>query len=520
MKKIKLYIHLLFATVLFLSLGNTAQATHLMGSDIFYRHLSGMQYEIKIKYYRDCRGVPFANPSGETKIRCTASGGMAKNLSLTLLTIKDVTPTCLGAKLPCDPQNTMGTGLGVEEHIYMDTIDFNDATYSGLLSCTGDLVIETQQCCRNGAITTGPANANFYTYALFNYDISKLNNSTPIFEIPPIYKAYVNQPMIFAIGATDTIDYDSLSFHFEEPLNAYKSNIAYSSGYSFEQAFSAYYPSGFSFPYSNPNANPPVGIYLDSLTGTITATPINAGQVTVLVIVVKEWRKDSNGIPQLIAKTRRDCQIIFDNVLNNNLPQLTINNPGKQATGAGCVSFVASDKAFTPPFPGPPIRNDSLTVTLIGNNQHLQMTIDSMIYDTASSTIYGRVCYDSVWTTLGNNNIYMHVRDNSCDWNSEVSKGIHLNFTRTTGGTKPLNKKALAIDVYPNPVDNWVTISAQKMLSKCQLVMVDINGKTVLSQTIENLNSTTLSLSEFDAGCYFLHIKSNEGDYFKKIMVK
>ncbi len=148
------------------------------------------------------------------------------------------------------------------------------------------------------------------------------------------------------------------------------------------------------------------------------------------------------------------------------------------------------------------------------------MTIDSMIYDTASSTIYGRVCYDSVWTTLGNNNIYMHVRDNSCDWNSEVSKGIHLNFTRTTGGTKPLNKKALAIDVYPNPVDNWVTISAQKMLSKCQLVMVDINGKTVLSQTIENLNSTTLSLSEFDAGCYFLHIKSNEGDYFKKIMVK
>jgi hypothetical protein len=514
------YFKLTTTFLLLIGFATSSQATHVMGSDIFYRHLTGMQYEIKIVYYRDCRGIPFANPSSGTSIRCAVTSGTSIAFSLTLQSIKDVTPSCTGAKSPCDPQNTFGTGTGVEEHVYVDTIDFNTSPFNTLFNCSDDIVIQTQQCCRNGAITTGPGNANFYTYALFNFDIQNFTNSTPTFQIPPIYKAYINQPMVFAIGAIDTVDHDSLSFEFDEPLSAYKTGISYSGGLSYTQPFTAYYPGSFTPPYSNPNATPPIGIHLDSLTGTITATPVNASQVTVLVIQVKEWRKDASGVPQLISKTRRDCQIIFESLPDNNLPKLTITNPGIQPTGSGCVSFIASDKAFVAPPPAPVIRNDSLTVTLIGANSHLQMTIDSTIYDSSSSTVYGRVCYDSLWSTYSDNNIYLHVRDNACNWNSEVSRGIRMNFTRTTGAIGSINNQLIGINVYPNPVDKDLTITVPKLISNCQVDLVDINGKIVHTQKYDNLSSTILDLSSLSAGFYNLRVSSDQGNSYKKIIIK
>ena len=520
MKKLSIQIPLLLTALIIVSLNYSANATHVMGSDIFYRHLTGMQYEIKIIFYRDCRGVAFVNPSNGTSLRCAASSGTSISLNLKLQSIKDVTPSCKGAAAPCDPQNTFGTGTGVEEHVYVDTIDFNTTPFSALLSCSDDIIIQTQQCCRNGAITTGPGNANFFTYALFNFDIQSTNNSTPTFQIPPIYKAYINRPMVFAIGAIDTVDHDSLSFEFDEPLNAYNSGISYTGGLSYSQPFTAYYPGSFTPPYSNPNATPPIGIYLDSLTGTIIATPVNASQVTVLVIQVKEWRKDAQGIPQLISKTRRDCQIIFEELLSNNLPQLSISNPGIQPVGAGCVTFVASDKPFVAPPPAPVIRNDSLTVTLIGANVHLQMTIDSTVIDSSSHTVYGRVCYDSIWSTYSDNNIYLHVRDNSCAWNSETSRGIRMNFIRSTAAVSPMYKNNLAVNVYPNPANTTLNIESPKLLTNCRLELMDINGKMMHTQYYVDLSTTTIDLSQFSAGFYHLRLSSDQGNSYKKIMVK
>ncbi|MBT8326329.1 MAG: hypothetical protein KJP21_01315, partial [Bacteroidia bacterium] len=122
--------------VLALFICSTAQATHVMGSDIFYKHISGMKYEITVKYYRDCRGVAFSNPSGASRIKCE-NGTTSMSLSLSLNAINDITPVCDTIGSPCDPQNTFGTGDGVEEHIYVDTVDFGVAPFNALLSCSG-----------------------------------------------------------------------------------------------------------------------------------------------------------------------------------------------------------------------------------------------------------------------------------------------------------------------------------------------------------------------------------------------
>lgn len=201
-----------FLLALTLCISVNSEATHVMGSDIFYRHISNLKYEIIIKFYRDCDGVAFANPSSSSRIKCV--NGSAIPLSLSLKSIKNITPLCSSVSTPCNPQNTFGTGSGFEEHTFVDTVDFSQTPYSDLLSCSGNVIIETGQCCRNSGITTGPANENFYSYAEMNFDIQNEHNSSPVFEIPPVFETALNQPISIALGAMDTIDYDSLSYSF------------------------------------------------------------------------------------------------------------------------------------------------------------------------------------------------------------------------------------------------------------------------------------------------------------------
>lgn len=117
----------------------------MMGSDIFYKHISGMQYEMTFKIYRDCNGIALLNLGSNAKVECV--GGSSAPLNLTLQSITNVTPVCIGAPLPCNPQNTAQTGNGVEEHVYTAIVDFGVAPYNSLVSCGNDIVFSIGRCC-------------------------------------------------------------------------------------------------------------------------------------------------------------------------------------------------------------------------------------------------------------------------------------------------------------------------------------------------------------------------------------
>ena len=505
---------------LLLFLSSSAKATHVMGSDIFYKHISGMKYEITIKYYRDCRGVAFANPSAASRVICDNTSNNIP-LSLSLKAINDVTPVCDTVSSPCNPANTFGTGDGIEEHVYVDTIDFASSPFDVLIGCSSDIIIRTSQCCRNSAITTGPENKNFFTEAIIRFQPQFEENSTPVFEVPPIFRTSVNQPFNYAIGAVDTVDYDSLSFSWGHPLSGHGQNIGFTgTNLAYNHPFTAYYPGGFSPPHNNPNANPPEGIYLDPKTGNITATPTSSAQVTVLVIEVNEWRRDSLGVYQIISVTRRDVQFAIVATPNNNVPVITFDSVGIQSTGAGCVSFTIKDDVFVPPPPSSAV-NDTLDVRLAGSDPHLNMIIDSTVYSSSSTTVYGRVCYDSVWSTLGDNSIYLYARDNQCPWNAEASKGVNLDFpNRTSAGILNSNTKALhGVKMYPNPASNLVTIEVANGASNCTLELVDVTGKVLFAKDYKNLRTTTIDLKEFVSGAYLIRMTSSDGVAFKNLIV-
>ena len=118
---------------IFFSLSKTVKADHVMGADMGYKCLGNGKYKIIITFYRDCRGA--AAPPSWSLLYWYAgnNGGQSTSrysLSLSRISIKDITPRCSTASSPCKPTNTDYTGEGVEEHIYEANIDITKSPFN------------------------------------------------------------------------------------------------------------------------------------------------------------------------------------------------------------------------------------------------------------------------------------------------------------------------------------------------------------------------------------------------------
>lgn len=297
----------------------------------------------------------------------------------------------------------------------------------------------------------------------------------------------------------------------------------FNSGFSTNKPFSAYWPAGTSYPFSNPNASPPIGIHLDSTTGVLSATPVAPNEVAVLVIEVKEWRKNSSGIMYLISTTRRDAQFRVATVANNNTPKITMDTLSPQQYGSsGCISFVVEDEVVIPPPPAPVPNHDTLQVKLVGNDSHLTFTIDSTIYGVSRKTtwVYGKVCYDSVWSTNGSNTIYLYARDNNCPFNAEVSKGGRINFTSGTASLGQELEETLRFDIYPNPASSILYIDLAKLNNQIKIALMDATGRTVLESFDSHNQHISLIVNDLPKGVYFLRLETENGQAAKRIIIQ
>jgi hypothetical protein len=200
---------IIITTLLFIMISQRAYASHLMGADMQYTSLGNSKYRITAKLYRDCRGIPLSNPSFVVTAgkNGNASCGVY-TLAIKRRSIRDITPVCNSEPKPCSPQNTIQGNLGVEEHIYDTVVDFSVAPLSnfvGNASC-GEVTFLIGQCCRNGSITTGPANQDFWTSCTIN--LENLNavspsatNNSPKYSNFPIIFTCCNKPYRYNHGS-------------------------------------------------------------------------------------------------------------------------------------------------------------------------------------------------------------------------------------------------------------------------------------------------------------------------------
>ena len=472
-----------------------------MGADITYRCIDTLKFEITLKWYRDCRGISLNN-GGSLTIRCTSGG--SRTATLTLKSIREITPVCATEPSRCKPSNTYGTGEGVEEHTYTGILDFNKSPLNALANCSGQIVIGGAINARNGAITTGPSGT---LYTDCTIDLKKAPcNTSPALTSEPIAILCCDQPFYFNNGALDTANFDSLSYAWANPQRAYNSNTNYSGTFSYLNPFTVYdpRPNGGS---PIPGSNPPIGLYLDPLTGDIVLTPTNCSEVTVAVIEITEWRKNDKGKYEVIGKTRRDMQFIVKSCPGNKPP--IVNGPYNYEVCEGnqlCFNVTTNDPVFVPPPPAQTPAPDSVKISW---NRGIPGATFTVTNPTARLQT-GRFC----WTPgIGQASqlpytFTVTARDDACPLNAVSVRAFRVKV-------KPRAQATIDIDtmdcgVYPLEADlidgfkgtasyNWTILDSNKNIV--------FNKKTAAFKSSGNFLSTSKqdTIRFRKGGKYFIH---------------
>lgn len=184
-----------------------ADATHIVGGEIYYDYLGNNSYRVTMKVYRDCiNGVPpFDDPAFMTIFR--GDGSVYSTLNVALTSSISVPPS---NNSPCAP-TTAGSAC-VEEAIYVTTVT--------LPPLTGGYYIAYQRCCRNGTILNlvnpGAVGATYWEH-IPGPEVVAVNSSPRFTKRPPIYICK-GVPIKFDHAATDP-DGDSLAYSLCTPFN-------------------------------------------------------------------------------------------------------------------------------------------------------------------------------------------------------------------------------------------------------------------------------------------------------------
>ncbi|MEZ5012668.1 MAG: PKD domain-containing protein [Chitinophagales bacterium] len=271
---------------LLLLTGRPLFAWHIIGGEMIYTHLSGYDYELKLKIYRDCSAPDAADFDDPLLLYIyNASGILVQTISINFPGADYINPDL------SNPCMTNLPDLCVQEGIYTTVVT--------LPPSVGGYDLVYQRCCRNSTIVNiyNPLQTGA-TYTEHIPDPGTIINSSPRFtNFPPIVICG-NFPFVFDHSATDP-DGDQLVYDFFTPYAGASFDFplpAPAPGPPFDPV--VFYPP---FSESYPIESDPA-FTIDPITGTLAGTPTAFGQY-VVGIAVREYR---DGV--LIGTHYRDFQ--------------------------------------------------------------------------------------------------------------------------------------------------------------------------------------------------------------------
>jgi hypothetical protein len=136
------------------------------------------------------------------------------------------------------------------------------------------------------------------------------------------------------------------------------------------------------------------------------------------------------------------------------------------------------------------------------------------------------------WTAVDYKNQHIHIPLEPGNYNLNVSvyrsdSVDYCTYTELTDSTtvqistigisSPYNQKDLSskITVYPNPIEEFVSIKAHNHIQINSLKLFDLLGKMVLES---KSNKKQFELTHIKTGVYFLQIETNKGNLVKRII--
>lgn len=296
MKKIILFVFFLSATF-------SVNASHILGAEIGYRHISGLQYEVLVNIYGDCSGSSFpALDTNITKVEVAVYNGFNTFATIECDSYgdygKEITPVC-----PADSGNTKCSSPsniipGIAEYKYRKIITLNQASPNWRFAFAGN-IINSAGAGRSNQISNIVFTTNgsiVYIEATLN-NLNGPNNSPDLTTIPTPFFC-LNQQQEYNTGAVD-VDGDSLSFQLVDGLEPTANSgvsVNYATGFSGSQPLSA---SSFNF---------------SSLNGQLSFLP-NVAQTSLVVNRIEEYK---NGV--LVGSMMREMNFIVLASCNNQSP--------------------------------------------------------------------------------------------------------------------------------------------------------------------------------------------------------
>jgi hypothetical protein len=308
-----------------LFLANHTFASHLLGGEITYEHITNTQYQINVKLYRDCDDCKLGGQGGGSSTsNCAdlteiyiASYGACGNANLGSIPLQktgfeDITSVCSQSQSKCSPNSNYA--YGIEAHYYKGFIDFDD--FKSYENCTFQLFLHKSE--RSSSVTTlYTENEDLFTYAIINPWL--IDHNSPSFSEQAQILFNLNQPVYLNDGVISSTK-DSLSFNWGSPLGSKNNVLGYQQGYAPNKFITPFCPSGDCTP--NASAAIPTGISLNQQNGDIVFTPTGSNEVSTRVLEVEQWRK-INGNWQRLGLIRRDVIIKVINANYNQPPVIT-----------------------------------------------------------------------------------------------------------------------------------------------------------------------------------------------------
>lgn len=383
-------ILLLFIFCIMMIIHQTANASHMLGAELTYKHVSGQKYQVQYTLYRDCNGIS-APANMNLKVQsenCALTSFHSLDLDLT--SGKELINFCSGQTSTCQGGNYLGAQAWKYSCEVIIPANCSDWKFS------------VTDCCRNAGITTiqNPTSANIYVEAFLNNMSGQ--NSLGEFKHSPTIQLYLNQTQVINAGINET-DGDSLVYLLSTP------NTGSDAYVSFQPSYTQLRPLG-------------TEMFINSQTGEISLVP-NQVLNGVISILVKEYR---NGIH--IGSISRDIEVSVKPSYNI-IPSLSGVNGSNENNINICKGSALSFKIFS--FDAD--QGDQVKISWTSDMPELRMNIGNGTNPTAE------VFWKANNATKDFYTLTVYAQDNACPVNAIQSRTYTIHVSNLNLQVKSQN---------------------------------------------------------------------------------
>jgi hypothetical protein len=92
-----------------------------------------------------------------------------------------------------------------------------------------------------------------------------------------------------------------------------------------------------------------------------------------------------------------------------------------------------------------------------------------------------------------------------------------INAVLLPGSVGIANVEATNFEIYPNPANEVINVRSEVAMNEIRVL--DINGRTVSTITMNGESVSKVDVSELNAGIYMLEIRTAEGSSFRKVSI-